>query len=91
MAELLHGPAFVDQAPATVYAQLLDQGRYLCSVRTMYRILEERREGRERRLQRRFPRHEKPMFEPTHRAAAGPPESGWAVQTGCHLRYGTDS
>ena len=33
---LLHDERFVDQAPATVYARLLDQGRYVCSVPTMY-------------------------------------------------------
>jgi len=37
--EALHEPRFVDLAPAEVYATLLDEGRYLCSERTMYRIL----------------------------------------------------
>ena len=36
---LLHEERFVDQAPATIYATLLDEGRYLCSVPTMYRVL----------------------------------------------------
>ena len=31
----LHEPRFLDWAPAQVYAQLLDEGRYLCSIRTM--------------------------------------------------------
>ena len=35
----LHEPRFVDLAPSEVYATLLDEGRYLCSERTMYRIL----------------------------------------------------
>ena len=35
----LHSERFVDQAPAAVYAALLDEGRYLCSERTMYRLL----------------------------------------------------
>ena len=39
--DLLHAPGFVDQAPAEVYATLLDQGIYHCSIRTMYRILEQ--------------------------------------------------
>ena len=36
---VLHDPEHVDEAPATVYAKLLDAGVYLCSVPTMYRIL----------------------------------------------------
>jgi len=35
----LHRERFVDQAPPTIYATLLDEGRYLCSVSTMYRLL----------------------------------------------------
>lgn len=58
--EVLHSERFVDQAPAQVAAALLDEDRYLCSVRTMYRILETNREVRERRNQRRHPVYEKP-------------------------------
>jgi putative transposase len=58
--EVLHSERFVDQAPAQVAATLLDEDRYLCSVRTMYRILETNREVRERRNQRRHPVYEKP-------------------------------
>jgi len=36
---VLHEPDHVDEAPATVYAKLLDDGIYLASVSTMYRIL----------------------------------------------------
>ena len=43
-----------------MWAELLDEGRYLCSIRTMYRILKERNEVRERRLQRLHPQYEKP-------------------------------
>ena len=50
--DVLHEERFVDQAPAEVYATLLDEGRYLCSERTMYRILEANAEVRERRDQR---------------------------------------
>ena len=39
--DLLREPRFVDQAPAEVYAELLDSGLYFCSIRTMYRILNE--------------------------------------------------
>ena len=35
---VLHAERFVDQAPASIYATLLDEGRYLCSVPTMYRL-----------------------------------------------------
>lgn len=37
--DLLNSPRFRDMAPAEIYAQLLDEGRYYCSVRTMYRLL----------------------------------------------------
>lgn len=58
--ETLHSERFVDQAPPTVYATLLDEGRYLCSVRTMYRILAEADEVRERRNQLQRPAYAKP-------------------------------
>jgi putative transposase len=48
---VLHSERFADIAPQEVYATLLDEGIYLCSVRTMYRILEENKEVRERRNQ----------------------------------------
>src|SRR2546428_6496504 len=56
----LHEPRFVDLAPAEVYATLLDEGEYLCSERTMYRILAESQEVRERRDQLRHPSYRKP-------------------------------
>ncbi len=52
---LLHEPRFVDHAPAEVYATLLDAGQYVCSERTMYRLLAEHAEVRERRDQLRHP------------------------------------
>ena len=58
--DLLHSERFLDQAPAQVCAALLDKGRYLCSVRTMYRILDANQEVRERRHQRRHPVYRKP-------------------------------
>ena len=45
----LHEPRFVDLAPPQVYAQLLEEGQYLCSIRTMYRLLAAHQEVRERR------------------------------------------
>jgi putative transposase len=58
--DLLHGERFVDAAPAEVYATLLDEGQYLCSVRTMYRLLAANAEVRERRQQRRHSAYSKP-------------------------------
>ncbi len=57
---VLHAPAFVDVAPAEVYATLLDDQRYLCSERTMYRILAAHQEVRERRNQLRHPSYAAP-------------------------------
>lgn len=42
--DLLHSEPFADKAPAEVYAALLDDGRYVCSIRTMYRILDDQLE-----------------------------------------------
>ena len=56
----LHETRFADLAPAEVYATLLDEGRYLCSERTMYRILAENHEVRERRAQLRHPHYAAP-------------------------------
>jgi putative transposase len=50
--EVLHESRFADQPPAQVFAKLLDEGRYLCSIRTLHRLLAERGESGERRLQR---------------------------------------
>src|SRR5881409_2498788 len=53
--EQLHTPRFVDLAPGEIYATLLDEGRYLCSERTMYRLLAAHAEVRERPDQLRHP------------------------------------
>jgi len=58
--DVLHSERFVDQSPAAVYAALLDEGTYICSIRTMYRILHDCREVRERRNQLRHPNYRKP-------------------------------
>ncbi|MBL8911433.1 MAG: IS3 family transposase [Archangium sp.] len=60
--DVLHEPRFADLAPAEVYATLLDEGRYLCSERTMYRVLAENHEVRERRDQLRHPKYEAPQL-----------------------------
>lgn len=51
---------FVDQAPASIVATLLDEGVYLCSERTMYRLLKSRDQVRERRRIRRHTNYSKP-------------------------------
>jgi len=57
---VLNSERFCDQAPAQVWATLLDEGRYLASVSTMYRILRAQHQVRERRRQARHPAHVKP-------------------------------
>lgn len=56
----LHEERFQDRSPAAVYATLLDEGHYHCSIRTMYRLLEQRGESRERRDQLAHPPYRKP-------------------------------
>lgn len=58
--EVLNSERFQDCAPRQVYATLLDEATYLCSWRTMYRILAEADELRERRDQLRHPSYTKP-------------------------------
>jgi len=56
----LRAPRVADQTPTEVFATLLDEGTYLCSIRTMYRILSAQGEVAERRRQRRHPVYQKP-------------------------------
>jgi len=49
--DTLHEPRFVDRAPAEIWATLLDESSYLCSIRSMYRILSDNQEVQERRNQ----------------------------------------
>lgn len=58
--EILNSERFMDKAPRQVYAALLDEGRYLCHWRTMYRVLAVHDEVRERRRVRRHPLYQKP-------------------------------
>jgi putative transposase len=58
--DVLHAPRFRDAAPAAVYATLLDEGVYLASERTMYRLLTAAGETRERRAQLVHPPYHKP-------------------------------
>jgi putative transposase len=57
---VVNSERFWDQAPGEIYATLLDEGRYLCSERTMYRILAENQQLRERRDQLRHPHYQAP-------------------------------
>ena len=70
--DVLHEERFVDQAPARIYATLLDEGRYLCSGPTMYRVLHAADEVHERRRQARHPATVKPELVATR------PNSVWS-------------
>jgi putative transposase len=58
--DVLHSPRFCDVAPAEVWATLIDEGVYLCSISTMYRVLREAGEVTERRRQATHPPRVKP-------------------------------
>ena len=58
--QVLHEPRFVDLSPSEVYATLLDESQYLCSERTMYRVLAANCEVKERRDQARHPHYAAP-------------------------------
>jgi putative transposase len=58
--DALDSDRFADKSPAQAWAVLLDEGRYYCSIRTMYRILESRNEVRERRAQAAHPPRVRP-------------------------------
>ena len=63
--DVLHSERFVDQSPVEVHATLLEEQTYLCSPRTMYRILAHAGEVRERRDQARHPAYTKPELVAT--------------------------
>jgi putative transposase len=63
--ELLHQGRFADRSVREVYAALLDDGRYLCSIATMYRLLRALGESRERRAQRQHPHYAMPRLVAT--------------------------
>ena len=70
--DVLCSEEFTDRAPREVYAILLERGKYLCSIRTMYRILHERKAVRERRTQRTHPENAVP------RCCARGPNEVWS-------------
>jgi putative transposase len=61
--EILHSPRFCDQTPAHTYHTLLAEGLFLCSIRTMQRLLKEAGESRERRPIRPPQTHAVPRLE----------------------------
>lgn len=63
--DVLHSERFVDHSPAEVQATLLEEQTYLCSIRTMYRLLDAAQEIRERRDQARHPAYAKPELVAT--------------------------
>ena len=70
--DVLACPRFVDRSPAEVVATLLDDGQYLCSERTMYRILAAHQPVRERRNQRTHPHYcRSPSWWPPPRTRPG--------------------
>jgi putative transposase len=72
LRRVLNSDEFVDEAPATVYAKLLDRGIYLASVPTMYRVLRAHDEVHERRRQATHPAAKKPEL------LAGEPNQVWS-------------
>jgi transposase InsO family protein len=58
--DVLRSPRFVDKSPAQVWAMMLDEMIYYCSIRTMYRLLAANSEVKERRNQLRHPNYQKP-------------------------------
>lgn len=62
---LLRSPQYCDLAPAQLWARLLDDGLYVCSISTMYRLLAAAGENRERRRQRTHPAKKKPELVAT--------------------------
>ena len=75
---VLNSERFWDQAPGEIYATLLDEGKYLCSERTMYRILADNQQVRERRDQLRHPGYQAPEL-----IASGPMRFGRGILLSC--------
>jgi len=88
---VLHSEQFQDCAPAAIHAQLLDEGRYLCSPRTMYRILSEEGESTQRGSQLVHPRPNTvhlTFLDPQYDLdAAGLASSAWPQVVVAHLPF----
>ncbi|MBE1609998.1 hypothetical protein HEB94_006846 [Actinopolymorpha pittospori] len=80
--EVLHSERFADAAPATVYATLLDEGTYLASESTMYRLLRERGETGDRRRHATHPAKVKPEL------VAASPNQAWSWDSAPRARRG---
>src|SRR5712691_198585 len=80
----LHGERFQDCSPAAVYATLLDEGHYYCSIRSMHRFLKQEGESRERRDQLTHPPYKKPELLATApiSSGAGTSPSCWGPPSG---------
>ena len=78
---LLRAPRFVDLAPAQVWAILLDEGRYVASISTMYRVLRANDEVRERRAQATHPTRARPEL------MADKPNMCWSWDIQCRHRH----
>lgn len=63
--DVLHSNEYLDASPAEVYSDLLSNGKYLCSIRTMYRVLESANEVCERRNRAKRPVYQKPELVAT--------------------------
>jgi putative transposase len=63
--DVLHSERFIDSSPHQVHATLLEEGRYLCAARTMYRVLDAAKETRERRDQLQHPHYPRPELVAT--------------------------
>lgn len=63
--DLLHSEEFIEDTPYQIVSKLLDRGEWLCSIRTMYRVLSEAAELKDRRNQRRHPKYVKPIVQAT--------------------------
>jgi putative transposase len=81
LRRVLNSPEHVDEAPATVYAKLLDEGVYLASVPTMYRVLRAHDEVHERRRQATTRRPPSPSCWPP-----GPTRSTRGTSPSCSAR-----
>ena len=65
LIEVLNSPRFVDKAPPQIYATLLAEGTYLCSISTMYRTLDRNRQVKDRRRQATHPARKVPELQAT--------------------------
>ena len=63
--DVLHSDEYLDASPAEVYSDMLSNGKRICSIRTMYRVLESANEVRERRNRARLPVYHKPELVAT--------------------------